>query len=108
MIKTLTGFVLVSLLASRARSAAQAPFAAPVLAPTPLIAVLAHEDVTKPHVASGVSTMHLSAVSSGDEYTSLTHPLFPEHGVRIKKTDFCDPTVKFDDANRSVRTHSDT
>lgn len=33
-----------------------------------------------------------SAVSSS-EYTHLSHPLFPNHGVRIKKTDFCDPSV---------------
>lgn len=28
-------------------------------------------------------------------YTALTHPRFPAHQVRVKKTDFCDPTVKY-------------
>ncbi|KAK7036761.1 hypothetical protein VNI00_011427 [Paramarasmius palmivorus] len=27
------------------------------------------------------------------EFTVLRHPLFPKHSARIKKTDFCDPTV---------------
>jgi hypothetical protein len=36
---------------------------------------------------------HLSSI--GDlEYTALTHPRFPNHRVRIKKSNFCDPTVK--------------
>ncbi|KAA1475366.1 serine carboxypeptidase [Dentipellis sp. KUC8613] len=34
----------------------------------------------------------LSALSSS-EYTTLSHPLFPRHSARIKKTDFCDTTV---------------
>lgn len=39
------------------------------------------------------STINLSSV--GDlEYTALTHPQFPNHRVRIKKSNFCDPTVK--------------
>lgn len=27
-------------------------------------------------------------------FTTLAHPRFPAHQVRIKKTEFCDPTVK--------------
>lgn len=35
----------------------------------------------------------LSALST-DEFTTLTHPAFPRHSARIKKTDgFCDETV---------------
>ncbi|KAA1475365.1 alpha/beta-hydrolase [Dentipellis sp. KUC8613] len=34
----------------------------------------------------------LSALSSS-EYTTLSHPLFPKHSARIKKTNFCDTTV---------------
>ncbi|PFH45567.1 hypothetical protein AMATHDRAFT_158699 [Amanita thiersii Skay4041] len=34
----------------------------------------------------------LSAMSD-DTYTLLTHPAFPSHSVRIKKSDFCDGTV---------------
>ncbi|KAK0448417.1 serine carboxypeptidase [Desarmillaria tabescens] len=30
---------------------------------------------------------------SYDQFTTLEHPLYPEHSVRIKKTDFCDETV---------------
>ncbi|KAL5531735.1 hypothetical protein ACEPAG_4612 [Sanghuangporus baumii] len=39
------------------------------------------------------TTMHLSSVQSTDVFTTLVHPDFPGHQVRIKKTDFCDPTV---------------
>ena len=40
------------------------------------------------------STMHLSAVQATETFTTLVHPNFSGHQVRIKKTDFCDPTVK--------------
>lgn len=34
---------------------------------------------------------------SADSFTSLTHPAFPKHSARIKKsTDFCDGTVRYD------------
>lgn len=36
----------------------------------------------------------LSALSS-ESFTVLTHPAFPRHSARIKKTDFCDHTVKY-------------
>lgn len=36
---------------------------------------------------------HLSSIRDS-EYTALTHPRFPNHRVRIKKSNFCDPTVK--------------
>ena len=36
---------------------------------------------------------HLSSIGDS-EYTALTHPRFPNHRVRIKKSNFCDPTVK--------------
>lgn len=41
-----------------------------------------------------VETMHLSSISSTEKYTVLKHPKHPGHSVRVKKTDFCDPTVK--------------
>ncbi|KAI0051789.1 alpha/beta-hydrolase [Auriscalpium vulgare] len=31
---------------------------------------------------------------STDAFTTLRHPLFPSHSVRIKQSDFCDTTVK--------------
>ncbi|THH08098.1 hypothetical protein EW146_g9106 [Bondarzewia mesenterica] len=40
-----------------------------------------------------VMTMHLSSIASGQEFTVLDHPRFPAHRVRIKKAEFCDPTV---------------
>ena len=56
--------------------------------------------LTKPsaHAASyddGLFTPveHLSALSV-DTFTTFGHPYFPNHNVRIKKTDFCDTTVK--------------
>ncbi|PVF96677.1 peptidase S10 serine carboxypeptidase [Serendipita vermifera] len=40
------------------------------------------------------SQIELSSLSS-TEFSTLTHPLYPEHQVRIKETKgFCDPTVK--------------
>lgn len=35
----------------------------------------------------------LSSIDS-DHYTALANPRFPRHQVRVKKTNFCDPTVK--------------
>lgn len=29
----------------------------------------------------------------GDQYSVLSHPRFPGHSVRVKKSEFCDPTV---------------
>ncbi|KAI0366349.1 peptidase S10 serine carboxypeptidase [Pilatotrama ljubarskyi] len=40
-----------------------------------------------------LSTGVLSSITSRDEYTALVHPRLPAHRVRVKKTDFCDPTV---------------
>ncbi|KAL5513246.1 hypothetical protein ACEPAH_3644 [Sanghuangporus vaninii] len=37
--------------------------------------------------------MHLSSVQSTETFITLLHPRFPNHQVRIKKSDFCDPTV---------------
>ncbi|KAF8164869.1 Alpha/Beta hydrolase protein [Crassisporium funariophilum] len=41
---------------------------------------------------SELSTCHLSSIGSG-EFTALSHPRFPNHRVRVKKSHFCDPTV---------------
>ncbi|KII96001.1 hypothetical protein PLICRDRAFT_170587 [Plicaturopsis crispa FD-325 SS-3] len=35
----------------------------------------------------------MSLVDLDTQYTALSHPSFPDHSVRVKKTDFCDPTV---------------
>lgn len=32
---------------------------------------------------------------STSEFTTLSHPLFPNYNVRIKKSDFCDGTVGY-------------
>ena len=42
----------------------------------------------------GPESMHLSSIRS-NEFTALSHPHFPNHQVRIKKSDFCDPAVKY-------------
>ena len=39
-------------------------------------------------------TMYLSNMKS-HEFTTLSHPRFPNHQVRLKKSHFCDPTVKY-------------
>lgn len=41
----------------------------------------------------GVQPLHLSTIAA-DTYTHLAHPNFPGHRVRVKKSNFCDPTVK--------------
>ena len=45
------------------------------------------------HNASQVQPLHLSSVGSGG-FTALSHPSFPNYRVRVKKSHFCDPTVK--------------
>jgi hypothetical protein len=39
---------------------------------------------------------------SEEKYTSLGHPLFPHYGVRIKKSNFCDGTVKYVDGSDMI------
>ncbi|CDO74121.1 hypothetical protein BN946_scf185043.g171 [Trametes cinnabarina] len=46
--------------------------------------------------SGNVTTRVLSSITSRDKFTSLAHPRFPGHRVRVKKSDFCDPTVKFE------------
>lgn len=49
----------------------------------------------------------LSLLSSS-EFTTLGHPAFPKYEVRIKKSDFCDGTVKCVPSHlymSSLRTH---
>ncbi|KAF9645058.1 alpha/beta-hydrolase [Thelephora ganbajun] len=46
-----------------------------------------------PELGRNVTTMHLSELRSTDGFTTLIHPKFPYHRVRVKKTKFCDPTV---------------
>lgn len=43
---------------------------------------------------SSPGNLTLSSIASRDEYTAFAHPRYPAHRVRIKQTDFCDPTVK--------------
>jgi carboxypeptidase C (cathepsin A) len=38
--------------------------------------------------------LHLSNIESSTEYTILSHANLPGHRVRVKKSRFCDPTVK--------------
>ena len=45
-------------------------------------------------VNTTVSTRSLASVTSQDELTVLEHPRFPAYQVRMKKSEFCDPTVK--------------
>jgi len=41
-----------------------------------------------------VPSLNLSSLPSAD-FTILSHPMFPQHSVRIKRSHFCDPTVKW-------------
>jgi hypothetical protein len=56
--------------------------------------VLQTNRFTGHHVAN-LTAMHLSSLAAGESFTTLSHPRFPAHQVRVKKTDFCDPTVKY-------------
>ncbi|THG99560.1 hypothetical protein EW026_g2810 [Hermanssonia centrifuga] len=40
-----------------------------------------------------IPALHLSSITAEDTFHSLSHPHFPAHQVRVKKTSFCDPTV---------------
>ncbi|KAH9950085.1 peptidase S10 serine carboxypeptidase [Amylocystis lapponica] len=44
-------------------------------------------------VLANDSTRLLSSITAEDGFTALTHPRFPAHQVRVKKSEFCDPTV---------------
>lgn len=68
------------------------------LAATALAQFAINPNVLNGHSGLGrienVTTMHLSALGIKDEFVALRHPGFPAHQVRVKKTNFCDPTVK--------------
>jgi hypothetical protein len=40
-----------------------------------------------------VPSLNLTSVPSED-FINLVHPAYPNHAVRIKRSHFCDPTVK--------------
>jgi hypothetical protein len=44
-------------------------------------------------IDDGLKLINMSSIAS-NEFTALSHPRFPNHRVRIKKSNFCDPTVK--------------
>ncbi|OCH95860.1 peptidase S10, serine carboxypeptidase [Obba rivulosa] len=46
-----------------------------------------------PVISQPQVTLNLSSLSSTGQYTVLTHPDFVDYQVRVKKSDFCDPTV---------------
>ena len=58
----------------------------------------AHEHIaTDLRNDSTLKTLNLSDLQMRDDngFTTLSHPRFPSHSMRIKRTlDFCDPTVK--------------
>ncbi|KAI9063414.1 peptidase S10 serine carboxypeptidase [Trametes sanguinea] len=82
-------FVTVALLLSGAIASSQVIFdaargLADVVSPLP---------VGTFNPPGNVTTRALSSIASRDEFTFLAHPRFPGHRVRVKKSDFCDPTV---------------
>ena len=46
-------------------------------------------------VVAGTNDISLASITDVDSFVALTHPSFPAHQVRVKKTEFCDPTVKY-------------
>ncbi|OSD01828.1 peptidase S10 serine carboxypeptidase [Trametes coccinea BRFM310] len=79
----------VALLLSRALASSQVLFEAA----TGLAGVVNPLPVGTYNPPGNVTTRALSSIASRDEFTSLAHPRFPGHRVRLKKSDFCDPTV---------------
>ncbi|THH33777.1 hypothetical protein EUX98_g464 [Antrodiella citrinella] len=67
----------VSLAAFATAQASQSPFTSPIVKTTHRISADAS----------------LASITSEQQYTALTHPRFPHHQVRVKKSSFCDPTV---------------
>ncbi|KAI5122141.1 hypothetical protein M0805_000788 [Coniferiporia weirii] len=51
------------------------------------------EGFGEPESTMNFTTMHLASLQATDSFTTLVHPRFPTHQVRIKKSDFCDPAV---------------
>lgn len=56
---------------------------------------LVHDEVRLNTSVNYVETIHLSSMVSTEDYTVLKHPRHRGHSVRIKKTEFCDSTVKY-------------
>lgn len=76
------GLFLLGLTVSSVVGATQKPFFAS--RPNPAV---------EPYDAGLFSPMEdLSLLST--EFTTLEHPFFPNYNVRIKKSDFCDGTVR--------------
>lgn len=46
-----------------------------------------------PNNAPKSTINNLSSIGHSD-FAAFTHPGFPSHRIRVKKTNFCDPTVK--------------
>lgn len=53
---------------------------------------LRHDNEPAPN-ALPIVPESLASITSVDSFTTLSHARFPHHAVRIKKSDFCDPTV---------------
>jgi hypothetical protein len=39
--------------------------------------------------------LHLSSIHSNDAFTTLRNPEDPSRKIRVKKTNWCDPSVKY-------------
>ena len=58
-------------------------------------APLAESRMPKNAQVSTVGTVTLDALA-GTQYAALYHPAFPRHQVRIKRSHFCDNTVRYE------------
>lgn len=75
---------------------AQAPYGVIRGSPSSVdnLSALGSNGALSPGSPYNVTSMHLSQIKSKDVFTTLMHPKFPGHQVRVKKSQFCDPTVK--------------
>ena len=48
-----------------------------------------------PFDASLFTPVETLSVLSTEQFTTLAHPAFPKHSVRIKKSDWCDGSVRY-------------
>ncbi len=47
-----------------------------------------------PQIPLDYADLHLSSLQS-ENFIAVSHSKYPAHGLRIKKSNFCDPTVKY-------------
>ncbi|KAH7888095.1 Alpha/Beta hydrolase protein [Phlebopus sp. FC_14] len=61
------------------------------------------DDYASLNSGSLVQSLELSSIKSEESFVALSHPRFPNHSVRIKKSNFCDSTVSYLDVDAGAK-----